>query len=98
MTAILFPVISKKELSLFIRINTYGTIFVMMVLLFIISFGIIGLTTTTYVFTQDEVVSKETRYIPLFSKNFASLAGILSLGFYLHNISIPIINNNQNPK
>jgi len=37
-------------------------------------------------------------YISLFASQYASLMGILGGGFYLHNISLPIIARNPNPK
>lgn len=99
LTAILFPVISMKEISIFIRLNVFGSVFVMMVLLFIVSYGFYGLFSTKYTFVQTEAIDEsDMRYVPLFSKNFASLAGMLWLGYYLHNVSIPIIKNNSNPK
>lgn len=34
----------------------------------------------------------------MFDKGFPSLMGILGGGYYLHNITLPIIRNSKNPK
>ena len=37
-------------------------------------------------------------YIALFDSGYARLMGILGGGFYFHNISLPVIARNPNPK
>jgi hypothetical protein len=70
-----------------------------MIMSFIVGVGILGFTNTNYVFTQpDNPQQKDPFYIKLFSSNFAPLMGILGGGYYLHNITLPIIRNSANPK
>ena len=47
-SAILYPVIMKRDLSLFIRIGSFGVIFVCIVIVFIFSFGIYSMTNTSF--------------------------------------------------
>lgn len=54
-------------------------------MLFIVYHGILAFTNTTFVVTETMVVSK----------NFAPLAGISTLGFCLHHVSLPILKNNE---
>jgi hypothetical protein len=67
--------------------------------------GFYALTNTTFVYSKskfeeyiiEEAIDPTTSYlayISLFQKHFAPLMGILGGGFYLHNISLPIIRNN----
>jgi hypothetical protein len=42
--------------------------------------------------------SKDPYYIMLFNGDFAPLLGILGGGYYLHNISLPIIRKAKNPE
>ncbi len=39
---------SKKDLSIFIRLMTYGSAFIMALIVFIIGFGFYGIATTKY--------------------------------------------------
>jgi hypothetical protein len=39
---------SKKDLSIFIRLMSYGSIFIISLIVFIVGFGFYGLATTDY--------------------------------------------------
>lgn len=47
---ILFAVTAKKDLAIFIRINTFGVIFTIVIIIFIVSVGVYGLSTQRYEF------------------------------------------------
>lgn len=47
-SVLVFPVISKRELSLFIKIGSYGVLFVSIVMIFIFSTGLYSLFTTKF--------------------------------------------------
>ena len=86
-----FPVISKRELSLFIKIGSYGVIFVSIVILFIISTGVYSLFSTQFDISNKKWESSEPRHLSFFKSNFGPLSGMMCLGYYLHNCVIPIL-------
>ena len=94
---------AKKDLSIFIRLMTYGSAFIIALVLFIIGFGFYGIGTTTYeVLPTSEPVPCITRtdssqhgYIKLFNADFSPLAGALGIGYFLHTVSLPIVRNNE---
>jgi uncharacterized BrkB/YihY/UPF0761 family membrane protein len=83
-------------MGLFVKFSSYGVIFVFIILLFIIGMGIYGFTNTNYVFHQ--ITEKDESEIKLFSHDFPPLLGILSGGYFLHFITLPIIKNAKNPE
>ena len=95
---------SKKDLSIFIRLMSFGSAFIIALIVFIVAFGFYGMATTTYKlagptdvippYTED---SKE-RYLKLFNTDFSPLAGNLGIGYFLHTVSLPIVRNNAVPK
>ena len=54
---ILLLVISKRELGIFIKINTYGVIFVTLNLFFIMTMGVISFTNTDFI-----IENKDNKY------------------------------------
>jgi hypothetical protein len=90
----------KKNLAIFVKINTFGVIAVCGVIIFVCGFGFYALTNTTFTFSwtnkNSGVEPKDTSNIVLFEENFAHLMGILGGGYYLHNITLPIMKNNKN--
>lgn len=94
-------------MSIFIKINTFGVIFTMIIICYIIVVGIQGLNGTTfeYVFYKDNQGDDYNNHLKngnteilLFASGYSHLMGILGGGFYLHNISLPIYRNTKNPK
>jgi hypothetical protein len=92
---------SKKDLSIFIRLMTYGSAFIIALILFIIGFGFYGVATTKYeiippadpyTFNPDNNI----RNLKLFNADFSPLAGALGIGYFLHTVSLPIVRNNAN--
>lgn len=101
--AIEIYITSKKDLSIFIKLVSFGTFFIVSLILFIIGYGIYGFSNTDYVISAthtyevNNYYSEDTdvRYIYLFNNNFSTLAGMLGIGYFLHTLSIPIVKNNQ---
>jgi len=98
---IMFAITARKDLSIFIKINTYGVIFTVIIISFILVTGIWGFieggfTYVTFVDNKNggEVPPME---IILFGTAYGPLVGILGGGYYLHNISLNIYQNSKNP-
>lgn len=90
---------SIRNLSVFVRIASYAVIFLIMLLIFIFGFGIYGFTNTEYVYTDgDKIKHPDASVIYFFNNKFGPLMGILGGGYYLHNISLPIIRNAAKPE
>ena len=96
-------VTSRKDLSIFIKLVSYGTFFIVALILFIVGYGIYGISNTDYEILTTHSKNNNysdpnntTRYIYLFNNNFSTLAGMLGIGYFLHTVSIPIVRNNRN--
>jgi hypothetical protein len=95
---------AKKDLSIFIRLTTYGSAFIISLILFIIGFGIYGFASSSYqvvppsVVVQPPTSDTDVRSIKAFNADFSPLAGALGIGYFLHTVSLPIVRNNANPK
>jgi len=94
---------SKKDIKIFMKIGSYGVIFVILLMAFIIYTGIRAMTDTSFkIGTPEESMdtdwSKNDRTITLFSGNFPVLLGVLCAGYYLHTCSLNIIRNSKNPE
>ena len=99
---ILFLLTMKKDLTIFIKINTFGVIFTMIIITFIISVGLFGIyhggyEHVTFVDNKSDE-SLETEKIILFATGYSHLMGTLGGGYYLHNISLPIYQTSKNPE
>ena len=95
---VLLCITAIRNLSIFVKIATIGVIFVALIIVFIMGVGIYGLTNTNYVYNRDaHVDDPASSYIMLFNSNYGPLMGILGGGYYLHNISLPIVRNAKNP-
>lgn len=88
----------KKDLSIFIKIISYGAYFVSLLILTIVGFGIYSFTNTDFEFGNQVLPDYKTeiRPIALASAGFPSLAGVLCVGFFLHPASVPILKKNAN--
>jgi solute carrier family 38 (sodium-coupled neutral amino acid transporter), member 9 len=96
---VLMGMTAIRKLGFFVKFNTFGVIFIFMIIAFILSVGVYGFTSTHYTFTlPDNPSQRDPFFIKLFSLDFAPLMGILGGGYYLHNITLPIIRNSANPK
>jgi sodium-coupled neutral amino acid transporter 9 len=96
---ILYPIVSKKDISLFIKVNSYGVIFICITVVFILSYGFYSFTDTNFIISNaDNDYESNVRNISLFRNKFSSLAGMMSLGYFLHNISLSIVRENRYPE
>lgn len=95
-------IVTKKDLSIFIKLVSYGSFFIMSLMVFIVGVGFYSLHNTHFEIVnhnQPTVIDgSRTRNIHLFDIQVSPLAGLLGIGFFLHTISIPIIRNNANQK
>jgi hypothetical protein len=88
-------VTNRKDLSIFIRIISYGAYFVSLLVLTIVGFGIYAFTNTDFVLKKVDVnFDNNVRPLELAAYGFPSLAGVLCVGFFLHPAAIPILKNN----
>ena len=94
-----FFITLKKDLSIFIRLVSFGSIFIISLILFIIGFGFYAFSNTDFVFVNSDVQPDFTpgdpRQLRLFNTDFSPLAGTLGIGYFLHTVSLPIIKNNE---
>lgn len=107
--AVVFGMVSPKNTSIYNKINSFGVVFICIIITFTIGVGIYSLTNTEYTSDKakyDAYVAKKDAgqdpeylsYISLVSTPFAPLMGILAGGFYFHNISLSVIHNARNPE
>ena len=96
----------RKDTSIFIKLNSIGVIFTIIIIISIIGIGIYALVASKYEYTSYYDNSKanppsqdpDASMILLFAANYSHLMGILGGGFYLHNISLPIYRNSKHPE
>jgi len=102
---------ATRDVSIYVKINSFGVIFIIIVALFICALGVMSLFNTTYVYDKDKYIEylnanptvedREKDYkgfIGLAEGTFPPLMGILGGGFYFHNISLPVIRNSKKPE
>lgn len=68
----------KRDLTVFIKLMSYGSYFIMALMLFIVAVGIYGFTNTNYIIEPSTVpisIIGEDRVLYLFNTNFSPLAG-----------------------
>ena len=98
----------KRDLSLFIKLSSYGAISIITIALFIVSIGFYSISNTNYTAVtfpsqeqlkvSDAEIYTNMRPIFLFNANFSPLAGVLGIGYFLHPVSVPIVRKNLNQK
>jgi len=66
---------------------------------FIFSYGFYAFSNTYFTISNDENdLESNRRSISLLRAQFNKLAGMMTLGYYLHNISLNIVKDNRNPQ
>lgn len=70
----------KRDLAVFVRLMSFGSYFIMALMLFIVAVGIYGFTNTHYIIANSTVPINmdpvdNTRVLYLFNTNFSPLAG-----------------------
>lgn len=104
---LVFAMTALRDLQIFVKINSYGVIFITLVILFICGMGFYAFGNTEFTtnrtvyddYLDEKAIDPSLTYlafISLFGKQFAKLMGILGGGFYFHNISLPVIRGNRN--
>ena len=96
-------VCSKKDMAIFMKIGSFGVIFVCMLMVFIIYTGILSLTNTDFsIGTTEEsnetVWTEDKRTLVMFYGNYPQLLGVLCAGYFLHTCSLSIVRNAKNPE
>ena len=103
---IVFAVVSKKDMSIFVKIATVTVVFTFVIVIFDFSVGIYGISKGGYTFrmyrdnTNDDdahPIPSKTAEILMFGGAYNNLLGILGGGFYAHNVSLPIYRNTKHP-
>jgi len=107
-TAILIFVVvtmicSKKDMEVFMKIGSFGVIFVCMLMIFIIYTGIKSLSNTDFsigTMAESDATdwSGNKRTLVLFYSNYPQLLGVLCAGYFLHTCSLSIVRNAKNPE
>ena len=95
-------VCSKKDIKIFMKIGSFGVIFVVLLMIFIIYTGIKSLTDTEFsIGSYDDSMKTNwqtnQRTLVLFYSNFPSLLGVMCAGYFLHTCSLSIVRNTANP-
>ena len=104
-----FAMTAPKNTSIYNKINSFGVIFIMIIIIFVSGVGIYSLKNTDYTYDKaayDEYLAQKAAgqsptylsYISLFQTPFAPLMGILGGGFYFHNIALSVCRNARNPE
>lgn len=94
--AIMYPVLIMKEVTVIVKINSYGIYFVSFLLLFTIGVGFYSLGTSSFDFQYIKNTATETtRHLYLFGESPGVLAGVLSLGYFSHSFVLPVLKNNM---
>jgi hypothetical protein len=102
LAVLLIWICSKKDLSMFMRIGSFGVIFIMGFVIYIIYNFFYAIETTSFVLgteaeSNDTIWTDSTRTLVMFNSNFGPLAGILCAGYYLHTCALPLIRSSKNP-
>ena len=99
----------RRDLAIYIKLNTIGVFGIIILLIYVFVTGMVAIANTDYTLSESvyndylarKAVDENTpfvAYIQLFAEHYARLMGILGGGFYFHNISLPVIARNPNPK
>jgi len=101
--AVLIAICSKKDIKIFMKIGSYGVVFVVMLMLFIIYTGIKALSDTEFsIGTMEESDQSDwagnKRTLVLFYSNYPQLLGVLCAGYFLHTCSLSIVRSSKNPE
>lgn len=92
---IVFPLLILKNMTILIKLNSFGIYFVSVLLLFVISMGVYSMATTSFDFEYIKNIGQEgVRHLYLFGEKPAVLAGTLSLGYFSHSFVLPLMKNN----
>ena len=107
--AMTFAMTAPRDVSIYAKINSFGVIFIMIIIVFTCGVGIYSLTNTE--FTSDKAVYDDylaqkaagerddyLSYVALVGTPFAPIMGVLGGGYYFHNIALSVCRNSRNPE
>ena len=97
-----------KDVSIYAKINSFGVVFIGIIIVFILGLGFYSLSNTDFTtneatfekFKEEYAKDQKTpyvSYIDIASENFAPIMGILGGGYYFHNMSLSVVRNSKNP-
>ena len=101
---ILVIICNKKDINIFLRVGSFGVIFVVLLMIFIIATGVIAFTDTTFVVgsaaesDNTDWAKSNKRILVMANVNFPPLLGILCTGYFLHTCALPIVRSSKNPE
>mmetsp|Transcript_11045 Transcript_11045/g.13962 ORF Transcript_11045/g.13962 Transcript_11045/m.13962 type:complete len:265 (-) Transcript_11045:544-1338(-) len=107
--AIVFAMVAPRNVGIYNKINSFGVIFIGIIILFTISVGVYSFSNTSYTLDEskydaykaDRAADRPYEYvswIKLFSTPYGPLMGILGGGYYFHNIALSVCRNARNPE
>jgi len=92
-------VMFKRQFDFFLKIISFGSLFIIVIVLTFVGIGIYSITNTKFQFSFDQSLGNsikgDTRYIMMLGSNFSPLAGAYCTGYYMHQSAIPILRNNR---
>lgn len=105
---VLYPILilitSKKDLSIFMKVGSFGVIFIVFLMVFIVAVGIRAFGNSEFTLgTMDESdntdwLNTSERTLVMFNLNFAPLAGDLCTGYFLHTCSLSVLRSSKAPE
>lgn len=93
---LIFPLTILKENHKLAKFNSFGFLFVILLLLFVIYTGFSTIATDTFKFEYKEnIKGNKERNLFLFGENPGMLTGTLSLGMFCHSVILQLLKNNR---
>lgn len=93
----LYLIVCMKDRSIFIKMSSFGVLFILIQIMFVVVIFFYSISNTKYSFTWIESENiVEGQNIAMFKSNFQSLTGMLAAGYYLHQLGLPVILDNKN--
>lgn len=89
-------IVCLQDRTIFIRMSSYGVLFIIIQIFFVIVIFFFSILNTKYSFSiVEEDLIGESKNIAMFKSSFQSLTGMLAAGYYLHQLGLQIILDNR---
>lgn len=101
---ILILITSKKDLSIFMKVGSFGVVFIVFLMVFIVAVGIRAFSNSVFTLGSMEEsdntdwLNTSERTLVMFNLNFAPLAGDLCTGYFLHTCSLSVLRSSKAPE
>lgn len=105
---ILATICQQRNLHFFIKMLSYGSVPIFAMIIFVVGQGLNSLKTTNFKIVShpppgysdltNQQLQLNERHLFMFNSNFAPLAGMLGIGYFLHPIALPIVRSNRNQR